>query len=107
MQVLSAVLLVVFAVIGIVFTVRELTLWLFNCRSKRSVLLITELRDDDSAEQVLRAALSKQRWADGGCAVCLDCGLSDETRRACEKLCREAGCGELLTKEELVRRLGE
>lgn len=105
MQVLSAVLLVVFAVIGIIFTVRELSLWLFNCRAKRSVLLITELGDGENAEQILRSVLTRQRWSGAECAVCLDCGLDDGTRRACEAICRESGCGELISKTELIKRL--
>lgn len=106
MEILSAVLLTVFAVIGIVFTVRELSMWLFSGRKKRSVLLISDLGDENGAEQELRAAITRARWG-GGRAVCVADELDERTKTALRKICREEGAGELISKEELMRLIAD
>ena len=107
MNILSAVLLVVFAAIGVCAVVRELSMRLFTDKTAYSILLITPVDNADNAEFVLRSAAAKLRWGRGcrSCAVCLDAELDDETRRICETVCREYGFLKLMTKEELMRRL--
>lgn len=104
MEILSAVLLIVFAVIGIVFTVREFSMWLFKGSKKHSVLLITDLGGADEAEQELRAAIVRSRWG-GGRAVCVADELDELTRSRLRKICREEGAGELISREELVKQI--
>lgn len=103
MNVVSAVILVVLAVIGAASVVRELSLRLFSYREKHSVLLVTPVNDGDNAEFVLRSAAEKLRWGRGrrSCAVCLDCDLDEHTRKICETVCRDYGFLKLMTKEEL------
>jgi len=109
MNVVSAVILVVLAVIGAAFVVREISLRLFSYRGEYSVLLATPVSDADDAEFVLRSAAEKMRWGRGrrSCAVCLDCHLDDHTRKICETVCRDYGFLKLMTKEELKGKLFE
>lgn len=103
MNVVSAVILVVLAVIGAAAVVRELSLRLFSYRGEHSVLLVTPVNDGENAEFVLRSAAEKLRWGRGrrSCAVCLDCELDEYTRKICETVCRDYGFLKLITKEEL------
>ena len=103
MNVLSAVLLVVFAVIGAAAVVREISLRIFSYKGESSVLIITPIDNNDDVEFVLRSAASRLRW--GGrrcdCAICLDCDMDDETRKICESVCKEYGFERLISKNEL------
>ena len=107
MNILSAVLLVVFAAIGVCAVVRELSMRMFTDKTACSVLLITPVGETENAEFALRSAAAKLRWGRGcrSCAVCLDAELDDETRGICETICREYGFLKLMTKEELMREL--
>ena len=94
MNVVSAVFLVVFAVIGICAFVRELTFFLFRNRKC------------ENAEYILRSAAAKVKWISRGrndCVICLDCGMDDETKRICQKICRDYGFAKLLTKQEFFK----
>lgn len=108
MNVLSAVLLVVFAVIGAAAVVREISLRLFSYCGESSVLLITPIDNGEDVEFVLRSAVSRLRW--GGrrcsCAICLDCDMDDETKKICESVCKEYGFEKLISKNELCKEIG-
>ncbi len=84
MNVVSAVILVVLAVIG-------------------AASVVSPVNDGDNAEFVLRSAAEELRWGRGrrSCAVCLDCDLDEHTRKICETVCRDYGFLKLMTKEEL------
>ena len=87
MNVVSAVFLVVFAVIGICAFVREITIFLFRHRKNNTVMFVA----------------AKVKWISRGrndCVICLDCGMDDETKRICQKICRDYGFAKLLTKQE-------
>ena len=107
MNVVSAVILVVLAVIGAATVAKEASQRLFRIRSDCSVLLITPVDSAENAEMVLRSAASRLRWgrSQSDCAVCLDCDIDDETRKICETVCREYGFLRLMTKEELREEL--
>lgn len=104
MNTLSAVLLVVFAVIGVVAFVRELTYFLFRNKSDNTVMLVTPVRGKcEDAEYMLRSAAAKIKWVSRGrydYVICLDCGMDEETKRICEKICSEYGFAKLVTKSE-------
>ena len=56
MDVLSAVILVVFAVIGVISVVRDLTCFLFRYKNDNSVMFVTPIngkRDDDLKQYLL------------------------------------------------------
>ena len=109
MNVVSAVIVLVFAVIGAVAVCREISLRLFSFRDDSTVMYITNINaDEENLEFVLRGALNKQRWmlnkkAVG--AICLNCELTDSTRKICERVCREYGFSKLMTKDEFLKSL--
>ena len=107
MNVISAVILAVLAVIGASTVIKAFSQWLFRVREDCSVLLITPVDSAENAEMVLRSAASRLNWgrSRSDCAVCLDCDIDDETRRICETVCREYGFLRLMTKEELREEL--
>ena len=109
MNVVSAVLVVVFAVIGLAAVVREISLLLFCYKDDSSVMLVTPIQKNaQDAEFALRSALSKQRWHLGrNCTstVCLDSELDEKTRKICEGICRESGFEHFITKDEFIKML--
>lgn len=108
MTVVSAVILVVLAVIGAAAVVKEISLRLFAGSCHSSILLITPLNGEEDAEMALRSALSGVRWGrqSGVRAVCVDCGMDESTRRVCESVCRDYGFAALVSKQELLDRIG-
>lgn len=104
MNVLSAVILVVFAVIGVIALVHDLSLYLFRYKCDGSVMFVTPIRGKcDDAELMLRSTAARVRWL--GCGrhnyvICLDCDMDDETRQVCEKICEEYGFARLISKNE-------
>ena len=105
MNVVSAVFLVVFAVICAV--VRELTFFLFRNRKNNTVMFVAPVSGKcENAEYILRSAAAKVKWISRGrndCVICLDCGMDDETKRICQKICRDYGFAKLLTKQEFLK----
>lgn len=109
MNVVSAVLVVVFAVIGLAAVVREISLLLFCYKDDSTVMLITPIQKNaKDAEFALRSALTKQRWHLGkNCSstVCLDSELDEKTRKICESICRDCGFEHFITKDEFIKML--
>lgn len=107
MNVVSAVFLVVFAVIGICAFVREFTIFLFRSRKNNTVMFVAPVSGKcENAEYILRSAAAKVKWISRGrndCVICLDCGMDDETKRICQKICRDYGFAKLLTKQEFLK----
>lgn len=101
MNVLSAVILVVLAVIGAATVAHELSLRLFRYRGEISLLYITPVKNSEDAEAILRSAAVQMGRGKARCAVCLDCAMDEQTRRICETLCRDYGFLRLVTREEL------
>ena len=99
MNVVSAVFLVVFAVIGICAFVRELTFFIFRNRKNNTVMFVAPISGKcENAEYILRSAAAKVKWISRGrndCVICLDCGMDDETKRICQKICRDYGFAKL------------
>ncbi len=109
MNVVSAVIVLVFAVIGAVAVCREISLRLFSAHSDCTVMYIANIKaDEETLEFALRGALNKQRWAinrKAVGAVCLNCELTDNTRKICERVCKEYGFSKLMTKDEFLKSL--
>ncbi len=109
MNTLSAVLLVVFAVMGVIAFVRELTYLLFLNKKDNTVMFVTPVKGKcENAEYLLRSAAAKIKWVSRGkhdYVICLDCGMDDETKGICEKICREYGFAKLMGKEEFFEML--
>ena len=109
MEILSAVLLVVFAVIGVTSLVRDLSLYLFRYKNDNSVMFVTPVEGKcDDAELMLRSAASKVKWVSRGkydYVICLDCDMDDETKKICQNICEEYGFAKLISKKEFFELL--
>ena len=105
MYVFSSVIMVVFAVIGIVALVREICLRLFSPKEKSTVIIVTPVSKTDEPEFVLRGALSRLRWG-GKCrdvSVCLNMPLNSASKKICRSVCEEYGFGGLITRDETMK----
>ena len=104
MDILSATLLVIFAVIGIIAFVRELSYLIFKDKSDNAIMFIAPINGKcEDAEYVLRSAAAKIKWISRGkndYVICLDCGMDEETKNICENICKEYGFAKLLNKKE-------
>lgn len=109
MEILSAVLLVVFAVIGVTSLVRDISLYLFRYKNDNSVMFVTPVEGKcDDAELMLRSAASKVKWVSRGkydYVICLDCDMDEETKKICENICEEYGFAKLISKNEFFELL--
>ena len=109
MNIVSAVIIVSLAVVGLVAVFREISLQLFTSRDECTVMYITRISaNDDNIEFVLRSALAKRRWSadkNSVSAVCLNCELNDKNRKICERICREYGFARIMTKDEFLKSL--
>lgn len=109
MNVISAAILVIFAVIGVIALVRDLTYYLFRYKNDNSVMFVTPINGScEDAELMLRSAAAKVRWVSRGrhdYVICLDCDMDDETREICEKICEEYGFAKLMNKKEFLETL--
>lgn len=110
MNVMSAVLLVVFAVIGIISFVREISYYLFRYKNDNSIMFITPIDGKcEDAELMLRSAVAKVKWVSRGkydYVICLDCDMDEETKKICENICEEYGFAKLMSKNEFFEILG-
>ncbi|MEE0914505.1 MAG: hypothetical protein U0L76_07995 [Ruminococcus sp.] len=109
MDILSAVLLVVFAVIGVISLVRDISLYIFRYKNDNSVMFVTPVEGKcDDAELMLRSAATKVKWVSRGkhdYVICLDCDMDEETKKICENICEEYGFAKLISKNEFFELL--
>lgn len=109
MHVVSVGLLVVFAVIGVISFVRELSLLFFRIKNDNSILFVTPIKGKcDDAEYILRSAAAKVKWVSRGkydYVICLDCEMDSNTKKICEKVCNDYGFTKLISKNEFIELL--
>lgn len=109
MNVFSAVLLVVFAVMGVMSFIYYLSYFLFRYNKDSSIMLITPVDGKcDDAELLLRSAAARVKWICRGrhdYVICLDCNMDDKTKKICEAICKEYGFVKLISKNELFELL--
>lgn len=109
MNVVSAVFIVFFAIIGLVAVFREISLNLFCGKDNCTVMYITHIEaDNDNVEFVLRSALAKRRWNGGknsDVRICIDYPMNEKTQKICDRVCKEYGFHGLMTKDELIQLL--
>lgn len=109
MNVFSAVLLVVFAVIGVTAFVRDISLYLFRYKNDNSIMFVTPIKGKcEDAELILRSAVTKVKWISKGkynYVICLDCDMDEETKKICENICDEYGFAGLMSKKEFIETL--
>ena len=108
MYILSSVILVTFAVFGVVAFVREITIRLFSRKNDSSVIVITPLNTDEEPEYVLRSTLVRLRWGGkcGDVSVCLNLPLDSRTKKICRSVCKEYGFKGLINRSEAIEKLG-
>lgn len=105
MYIVSSALLIVFAMLGVVAFVRELTFRIFSRKNDSSVIVITPVNKDDEPEYVLRSALARLRWG-GSCrdvSICLNLPLDARTKQICRSVCREYGFKGMITRNEAMK----
>ena len=104
MKLLSVALLIIFAVIGIIYFVRDISYFLFRNKKDNSIMFVTPIDGEcEDAEFMLRSAAAKVKWVSRGkndFVICLDCDMSEETRKICENICREYGFARMISKNE-------
>jgi hypothetical protein len=106
MNVLAAVLLVVFAVIGVIAFVRDISYRLFKYKKDNTVMFVTPINGNSGdAELALRSAAAKVKWVSRGkndYVICLNCDMDEETTKVCESICKEYGFAKILSKKEFL-----
>lgn len=111
MTAISTAILIIFAVLGIIYCVREITYFLYKNKNNCSIIIVTPLKDEKhNAEFILRGAAERLRWfCRGGkdCIICIDCDMDEETENICKTLCKEYGFIKLIKKQELIKLLDE
>lgn len=104
MQIFSAAVLVIFAVIGIIAFVRDLSYFLFRIKKDNSIMFVTPISGEcDDAEFILRSAAAKVKWVSRGkndYVICVDCDMDEKTRKICENICKDYGFAKLMSKKE-------
>ncbi len=91
MQIISAVILVVLAVIGAASVIRAASKKLYSTKMTQEVYLVVPMKADaQSAEQTLRTVAQQldEGFYKAARAVCLDCGMDEETKEICQKFSR-------------------
>ncbi len=109
MNVLSAIVLLVFAVIGIVASIRDISYYVFRYKKDNTVMFITPINGKcENAEFMLRSAAAKVKWVSRGkndYVICLDCDMDDETKKICENICKDYGFAKMISKTEFIESL--
>ena len=109
MNVLSVVMLVVFAMFGVISMLKNLSYYLFRYKKDNTVMFVTPLSGRcEDAEFMLRSAVAKVKWVSRGkndFVICLDCDMDEETKRICEKICSDYGFIKLISKKEFIEML--
>ncbi len=105
MSVIAIVIVILLAVAGAGSAAAWLLDRLFDGGGRQRIYLVAPMTADaENAEQTLRtlAVACKERGCRGMKAVCLDCGMDEETRAVCERFCRDHGGPVLLTRDEFA-----
>ena len=105
LETISAIICVLFIIIGLVEVFRSIVLFVLRPKGEDTAMTIVPIcGHNEEAEYLLRSAAARVKWADNGRerrVICLDCGMDLETRMICEKLVHSYGFMELCTMEEL------
>lgn len=106
MNVVAAGILVVFAVLGVIYFVRDISLFLFRYKKDNTIMFVTPVNGKcDDAEFILRSAASKVKWISRGkndYVICLNCDMDEETKKVCENICKDYGFARIVSKKEFL-----
>lgn len=93
-----------FAIVGIIDLYKTLSLTLYAPKINNSLIIIPIGSDSNKTEFLIRGAIAKIRWFNISRhqqIVCLDCGMTDESRTICQKLCEQYPFISIKNTEEL------
>lgn len=81
-----------FAIFGLIDFYKFVSLALYSPKINNSAIIVPIGEDSDSTEFLIRSAIAKTRWL-GLCKnqqiICLDCGMTDESKEICRHLCEK------------------
>lgn len=108
-MIVSVVVLIIFAIIGICSLVREIFYFLFRIKNDCTITMITPVSQGDvNIEFMLRSTAERFKslsHSRDDCVICLDCDMDDNTKEICKKLRNEYGFIRILSKDELIKKL--
>lgn len=90
LETISAIICVLFIIIGLVEVFRSIVLFVLRPKGEDTAMTIVPIcGHNEEAEYLLRSAAARVKWADNGRerrVICLDCGMDLETRMILRKV---------------------
>lgn len=108
MEVLGQIVLLLLVLLGLVYVMRLIMMQLLSPEKESDFVILVPLSGHrEDTELVLRSAAARVRWFGRRrmLVTVLDCGMDEETRQLCRRLCREIRYAEIVSREEFGRRL--
>lgn len=108
-EIISGIIVVMFALIGIVESTRTIIFRLYKPKTETSALIIvTEEENCEDIEYTLRSWIARAKWmgkAMPDTIIFLDQGLSKDSRDICANICKEYEFLEIMNTDELYNKL--
>lgn len=108
MEAFGQIVLMFLVLLGIVYLMRIVMILMLSPERENDFVMLVPLKGHrEDAELILRSAAARVKWFGKRrtLVTVVDCGMDDETRELCRRLCREIRCAELVSKEEFGRRI--
>lgn len=97
-----------FAAVGIIDLYKTLSLALYCPKVNNSITIIPIGNDSNNTEFIVRCAITKSRWLNtqkNHNIICLDCGMNEESKTICSKLCDKYPFLSIMTSKELKEKI--
>lgn len=110
MYTVCGIVVVSFALVGIIDVYKALSLALYCPKINNSIMILPIGGSSNNTEFIVRGAIAKVRWlsiSKNQQIVCLDCGMSDESREICSRLAERYSFISIKTVDELKEFLSE
>ena len=105
-EIIAAVLLCVFAVIGFTEAVRALIFKICKPKKENAYIVLNVGKDTEEIELILRSWIQRIKWLGAQSPnniIVIDKGLSDEQKKICRLLNKESGFIKICTPSELCK----
>ncbi len=105
---LFGIAVVSFALWGMADVYKSIALALRCPKISDSVMIIPISENNENVEFAVRSAAAAAKYISilkNQKIICLDCGMDNETRTICEKLCADYGFISIMTTDELQKYL--
>lgn len=106
LYIIRDIIFAILTIIGLVEIIRMIILWFLHSPKEKSAILIIPIKEKtENIEQILRSAAAKVNFlGEKYCKkiICLDCGADDETKKICEKFCKDYTFIEYEKKEDFL-----